>query len=261
MEICSLFPGLSGFARHSGPAPQGIQFTVGRRWSPLRVLRVDTAVAERWERMNAVRPVPVIDALTAAMARANGLTLATRNAADALPSSDGLPVTGAFAHGIPVGVRRVGSENLHLECEAHQVFIGMIFGVDMELGGADARDAVTGWRSLTRSDRECRQICRHPPYPELHLLERLRRVAKRLALGSPRLQGPDAFFFVRAYLRARGPNRPRYCGRTPFQPADVRMRHLSGAPALSASLGGSSQFRERPKSTARTLPCFMVAPV
>ena len=32
--------------------------------------------------MNAVRPVPVIDALLAATAKANGLTLVTRNVAD-----------------------------------------------------------------------------------------------------------------------------------------------------------------------------------
>lgn len=47
-----------------------------------RVLPVDTAVAEQWGRMNAVRPVPVIDALLAATAKANGLTLVTRNVAD-----------------------------------------------------------------------------------------------------------------------------------------------------------------------------------
>ena len=47
-----------------------------------RVLPVDTAVAEEWGRMNALRPVPVIDALLAATAKANGLTLVTRNGAD-----------------------------------------------------------------------------------------------------------------------------------------------------------------------------------
>jgi toxin FitB len=47
-----------------------------------RVLPVDTAVAEEWGRMNAIRPVPVIDALLAATAKANGLTLVTRNGAD-----------------------------------------------------------------------------------------------------------------------------------------------------------------------------------
>jgi len=47
-----------------------------------RVLPVDASVAEEWGRMNAIRPVPVIDALLAATAKANGLTLVTRNAAD-----------------------------------------------------------------------------------------------------------------------------------------------------------------------------------
>ena len=47
-----------------------------------RVLPVDTAVAEQWGRMNVVRTVPVIDALLAATAKANGLILVTRNAAD-----------------------------------------------------------------------------------------------------------------------------------------------------------------------------------
>ena len=47
-----------------------------------RVLPVDTAVAEELGRMNAIRPVPVIDGLLAATARANGLTLVTRSGAD-----------------------------------------------------------------------------------------------------------------------------------------------------------------------------------
>jgi len=47
-----------------------------------RVLPVDMAVAEEWGRMTAIRPVPVIDALLAATAKAHGLTLVTRNAAD-----------------------------------------------------------------------------------------------------------------------------------------------------------------------------------
>jgi hypothetical protein len=47
-----------------------------------RLLPVDAAVAEEWGRMSAIRPVPVIDALLAATAKANGLTLATRNEAD-----------------------------------------------------------------------------------------------------------------------------------------------------------------------------------
>ena len=47
-----------------------------------RILPVDASVAEEWGRMNAIRPVPVIDALLAATAQANDLTLATRNEAD-----------------------------------------------------------------------------------------------------------------------------------------------------------------------------------
>lgn len=47
-----------------------------------RILGIDTAVAEDWGRLNGIRPVPVIDALLAATARVNGLTLVTRNEAD-----------------------------------------------------------------------------------------------------------------------------------------------------------------------------------
>lgn len=47
-----------------------------------RILPVDATVAEEWGRMNAIRPVPVIDALLAATAKANDLTLVTRNEAD-----------------------------------------------------------------------------------------------------------------------------------------------------------------------------------
>jgi predicted nucleic acid-binding protein len=47
-----------------------------------RVLPIDRAVAEEWGRMNVPDPLPVVDGLLAATARVNGLTLATRNAAD-----------------------------------------------------------------------------------------------------------------------------------------------------------------------------------
>lgn len=60
-----------------------------------RVLPVDAAVAEEWGRMNAIRPVPVIDALLAATARANGLTLVTRNEADV--AGIGVEVLNPFA--------------------------------------------------------------------------------------------------------------------------------------------------------------------
>ncbi|MGO8834377.1 MAG: type II toxin-antitoxin system VapC family toxin [Roseiarcus sp.] len=47
-----------------------------------RVLGVDNAVSDRWGRMSAVRPIPVIDGLLAATAVTNGLTLVTRNDRD-----------------------------------------------------------------------------------------------------------------------------------------------------------------------------------
>lgn len=47
-----------------------------------RVLPVDRAVADQWGRMNAIRPLPVIDGLLAAQAKVHRMTLATRNAAD-----------------------------------------------------------------------------------------------------------------------------------------------------------------------------------
>lgn len=47
-----------------------------------RILPVDTAVADEWGRLHALRPIPVIDGLLAATAKVNGLTLVTRNEAD-----------------------------------------------------------------------------------------------------------------------------------------------------------------------------------
>jgi len=47
-----------------------------------RVLGIDNAVADRWGRMSAKRPVPVVDGLVAATAVANSLTLVTRNERD-----------------------------------------------------------------------------------------------------------------------------------------------------------------------------------
>lgn len=47
-----------------------------------RVLPVSEAVAEEWGRMNATRPLPVVDGLLAATAKVHGLTLVTRNVAD-----------------------------------------------------------------------------------------------------------------------------------------------------------------------------------
>ena len=47
-----------------------------------RILPVDMKVAQEWGRLNAIRPLPVIDALLAATARANDLTFVTRNGKD-----------------------------------------------------------------------------------------------------------------------------------------------------------------------------------
>ena len=47
-----------------------------------RILPVDMKVAQEWGRLNAIRPLPVIDALLAATARANDLTFVTRNRED-----------------------------------------------------------------------------------------------------------------------------------------------------------------------------------
>lgn len=47
-----------------------------------RTLPIDTDVAAAWARLNADRPLPVIDALQAATARVHGLTFVTRNVAD-----------------------------------------------------------------------------------------------------------------------------------------------------------------------------------
>ena len=47
-----------------------------------RILGIDAAVAESWGRISAMRSVPVVDALLAAIANVHGLVLVTRNAAD-----------------------------------------------------------------------------------------------------------------------------------------------------------------------------------
>jgi hypothetical protein len=47
-----------------------------------RIINVDAAVAEAWGRLNVPDPLPVIDGLLAASARARGWTLVTRNTAD-----------------------------------------------------------------------------------------------------------------------------------------------------------------------------------
>jgi predicted nucleic acid-binding protein len=47
-----------------------------------RMLAIDNAVSDQWERMSAIRPIPVIDGLLAATALVNRLTLVTRNDRD-----------------------------------------------------------------------------------------------------------------------------------------------------------------------------------
>lgn len=53
--------------------------TIVRTSFASRILPVDQAVADEWGRMSAKRPVPTIDALLAATAKVNQLTLVTRN--------------------------------------------------------------------------------------------------------------------------------------------------------------------------------------
>jgi predicted nucleic acid-binding protein len=47
-----------------------------------RILSVDRLVADEWGRLDAGRPLPVIDGLLAATARIHSMTLVTRNTAD-----------------------------------------------------------------------------------------------------------------------------------------------------------------------------------
>ena len=47
-----------------------------------RILPVDRAVANAWGRLNASRPLPVIDGLLAATAKIHHMTLVTRNTAE-----------------------------------------------------------------------------------------------------------------------------------------------------------------------------------
>lgn len=54
---------------------------VRRAFGP-RILPVSQAVADEWGRMNALRPLPVVDSLLAATAKVHGLTFVTRNVAD-----------------------------------------------------------------------------------------------------------------------------------------------------------------------------------
>lgn len=59
-----------------------------------RIVPVDRPVADAWGRMNAVRPLPIIDALLAATAKVNGMTLVTRDSSDV--AGLGVPVLNPF---------------------------------------------------------------------------------------------------------------------------------------------------------------------
>ena len=47
-----------------------------------RILPIDARVADVWGRISAIRPVPVVDGLLAATARAHDMILVTRNTSD-----------------------------------------------------------------------------------------------------------------------------------------------------------------------------------
>ena len=47
-----------------------------------RILPVDAEIAEEWGRLSVPDPVPIVDGLMAATAKARGMTLVTRNIAD-----------------------------------------------------------------------------------------------------------------------------------------------------------------------------------
>ncbi|MBB2910129.1 hypothetical protein FHS43_001392 [Streptosporangium becharense] len=66
-----------------------VQATVLERWLHAlhrqfrdRIIPVTPEVAEEWGRLNAIRPLPTMDALIAATARVNGWTLVSRNVKD-----------------------------------------------------------------------------------------------------------------------------------------------------------------------------------
>jgi predicted nucleic acid-binding protein len=58
------------------------------------IVDVGTGIAEQWGRLNVPDPLPVIDGLLAASAKARGWTLVTRNTADL--ARRGVPVINPF---------------------------------------------------------------------------------------------------------------------------------------------------------------------
>ena len=59
-----------------------------------RIIPIDPVIAEEWGRLQAVRPVPPVDALLAATALVRGWTIVTRNERDFLPT--GVPTINPF---------------------------------------------------------------------------------------------------------------------------------------------------------------------
>jgi predicted nucleic acid-binding protein len=68
---------------------QGMQVTYADH-----IVDVDADIAEQWGRLNVPDPLPVIDGLIAASAKARGWTLVTRNTADV--ARCGVPVINPF---------------------------------------------------------------------------------------------------------------------------------------------------------------------
>ena len=61
-----------------------------------RILTIDGAVADEWGRMNATRPLPVVDGLLAATAKVHGLALVTRDVRDV--ADLGVHIINPFEH-------------------------------------------------------------------------------------------------------------------------------------------------------------------
>ncbi|MBI5547032.1 MAG: PIN domain-containing protein, partial [Deltaproteobacteria bacterium] len=59
-----------------------------------RLLPITAEIAEEWGRLNVPDPLPVIDGLMAATAKAHGLTLVTRNTVDV--ARTGVPLLNPF---------------------------------------------------------------------------------------------------------------------------------------------------------------------
>jgi len=96
-EIRLSWPPEFSFARPNNPA----QASALEKWLTdvvrsfaERILPIDQAVADEWGRVSAKRSLSTIDALLAATAKVNGMTLATRNISDVV--NLGVPVVNPF---------------------------------------------------------------------------------------------------------------------------------------------------------------------